>query len=1204
MNMISTGAFLNEMDASDKQKNSLVNKLVSAWEQKNSKTARAGGVSLMALSLAACGSSDDDSAVSYTQAQLDTATAAAKTAAESAAATTAAALKVTTDAAAATAATAAASDKATATAAATSAAETAAATAAAALKVTTDSTLATLQASYDALVAPKALTLTTSTDTLVGGQGNDVITGASGTAAAGDSIIDSSTTDSDTLNLVVAANSPAFTSTNVENINIDIQALTASITVDTANMSGVTNLTVSRTNPVVGGVTLNGGDNVVVSNVDVDNTPTITTGAGVVAFDATYDAATEDGVTFNIDTATGAIDINGGGGTVNAGGVTSATIDLDDEAGATNTTALILNAAAATGTINIGQAGGTTDFEGAVTVNANLAGTLAADTSGAIDINMNAATTITIDDATGGGSITAGVTSTADTTITAVNVDASGLTVTTGSGIAAGTTGKQIDVTLDGTAGTTDNATINAAGTISLDHDAGNGGVIEVLTLTGTTAEVTYDFDSPDAVTSITGSGSQVVNAILSSAVVTGSTVTGIDELTLDADGVANAADDFDSITVGKYILTADFGTDATATENELTLAVDQTVEYRINQTLVDIDVETTTDSVTIIAGDVNGATSTVGTLTLGAVVTSEGTANSATTGNTTGGTLAITANDSNLTMTSLTAWSQNVVITGDENVTTSTAGSTITAAQSVDASGLTGNLTINVEDSVTNTADVSTLTSGSGADNIDLDVATGTMTVDSGAGADTITLTSMGATATINANEGDDTIELDEDATAYVVLGGAGNDRYDFGTETSMAATIVDSSGTDDTFVIGANHDSSATALSISGLEVVETGSFNLTLSAAQFAGNKTLALESSAGTFTVNATSATAATIDATNLTMASTQTMNITLSGDSAADSITGGGEDETIDGAAGVDSLDGGQGTDTLDVSSLYNITESGTTGASTGVVVNMGSASVSGTTVYTNSADYISGGLTSVASGQAVYLFAADSTASAATVDSFTNFENVVGSTGIDYIIGDAGANTITGGLAADYLTGGSGADNFVFTSGLSTDTVSDYVAATDNLHLDHSSLTTAGAAIASTTLDLVNLDDAADIVGTTSIGLQEVADQAGTSAVAAGANNNVFALLTETYANVGAMVDGIETGDHELTVHANVAVDDAFFAVWSDGTDAYLSIVSFDSGATSAIASGELVGQNLANLGANTSIAASEFVAADFAFIA
>jgi hypothetical protein len=62
MNMISTGTFQTEMDASNKQ-SSLVKKLVSAWEKKNAKVARAGGVSLMALSLAACSSDDDDAAV-------------------------------------------------------------------------------------------------------------------------------------------------------------------------------------------------------------------------------------------------------------------------------------------------------------------------------------------------------------------------------------------------------------------------------------------------------------------------------------------------------------------------------------------------------------------------------------------------------------------------------------------------------------------------------------------------------------------------------------------------------------------------------------------------------------------------------------------------------------------------------------------------------------------------------------------------------------------------------------------------------------------------------------------------------------------------------------------------------------------------------------------------------------------------------------
>ena len=63
MNMISTGTFQAEMDASNKQE-TLVAKLVSAWEKKNAKLARAGGVSLMALSLAACGSSSDDTATS------------------------------------------------------------------------------------------------------------------------------------------------------------------------------------------------------------------------------------------------------------------------------------------------------------------------------------------------------------------------------------------------------------------------------------------------------------------------------------------------------------------------------------------------------------------------------------------------------------------------------------------------------------------------------------------------------------------------------------------------------------------------------------------------------------------------------------------------------------------------------------------------------------------------------------------------------------------------------------------------------------------------------------------------------------------------------------------------------------------------------------------------------------------------------------
>ena len=65
--MIPTGAFLTEMDASEK-KETLAEQFVSIWEKKNSKIARAGGVSLMALSLAACGSSSDDTAATETPA--------------------------------------------------------------------------------------------------------------------------------------------------------------------------------------------------------------------------------------------------------------------------------------------------------------------------------------------------------------------------------------------------------------------------------------------------------------------------------------------------------------------------------------------------------------------------------------------------------------------------------------------------------------------------------------------------------------------------------------------------------------------------------------------------------------------------------------------------------------------------------------------------------------------------------------------------------------------------------------------------------------------------------------------------------------------------------------------------------------------------------------------------------------------------------
>jgi hypothetical protein len=292
MNMITTGAFLTEMDAS-KKSDVLVSKLVSAWEKKNAKAARAGGASLMALSLAACGSSDDTDAVSYTQAQLDTAKVTATAAGTTAAlkdaggtdhasvdaaitsndatvtsAANAAALKaadgtiyasvdaahaagsaVTNAAAINTALTDAGGTKhsnvdvaiTSNDASITSAANTAAEATLLAAASSTFASVAALQAAYNTASAPDgALTsaLATTRDVLSLTGVSDTITGIYGTLNATDIISDSVTTDADTVTVVFDLNSATtFTAVNVETINLDIRSAT-NVTLDAVNISG------------------------------------------------------------------------------------------------------------------------------------------------------------------------------------------------------------------------------------------------------------------------------------------------------------------------------------------------------------------------------------------------------------------------------------------------------------------------------------------------------------------------------------------------------------------------------------------------------------------------------------------------------------------------------------------------------------------------------------------------------------------------------------------------------------------------------------------------------------------------------------------------------------------------------------------------------------------------------------------------------
>jgi hypothetical protein len=191
MNMISTGAFLNEMDSSEKQSN-LVKKLVGAWEKKNAKVARAGGVSLMALSLAACGSDD----ATTTTATSDTTT------------TTTTVAPVVTGG-------------------------------------TFDLTPLTDVASGTTAVNGSI------SSTFRFTSADDTINGIGASIQAADTLLDASTTDTDVLNITSTAAMNAMTSVNIETANVTMASGTP--TAVFTNFTGLT--TVNVTGTVAGTVT-------------------------------------------------------------------------------------------------------------------------------------------------------------------------------------------------------------------------------------------------------------------------------------------------------------------------------------------------------------------------------------------------------------------------------------------------------------------------------------------------------------------------------------------------------------------------------------------------------------------------------------------------------------------------------------------------------------------------------------------------------------------------------------------------------------------------------------------------------------------------------------------------------------------------------------------------------------------------------------
>jgi Ca2+-binding RTX toxin-like protein len=586
MNMISTGTFQSEMKASDKQKNPLVTKLVSAWEQKNSKKARAGGISLMALSLAACGSSDDTSdAVSYTQAQLDTAKLNAKAAALTDAGGT---VHATVDAAIATADSAAAvslalrnaaaeagvatfdgmSDAAMLTALINSNDAGLADAAVAALGISGISTLAALNTAYDALANPD--TLTTGVDSLTAGSGDDVIN--AGLSGANMTLNSLDTVDggagSDTLNVSLNGTITPGSITNVEIINA-----TGSGTAPTINLTNASGYTSIKD---VGSTVLTAFNNIkeVSAGLTVSDNAVGTTFAYLAsAVTATNDAIslTLSNVTAGVTTITGAVEtinvvsntsantttLNGGATTVNISG----SADLTLAAASTSMdSSTVVNASSATGKITVTHdhttaAQGVTITGGSGNDTLTLTGTLAAvDTvvGGAGDDSVVFAAELGDTDTVTGGA--------GEDTLTGVSAELVALTTANkvtemeavtvsdalGGTLKTATIGSDIDtVTLSAGAAASNTITFGA-GNATLNLGTDNAATMLVNdTGTGTTDTLTINaLKSDDSLSAedTTVTGYEIVNIVTADAA--GDNVSGVFTITgdPDADGVQTAA--------------------------------------------------------------------------------------------------------------------------------------------------------------------------------------------------------------------------------------------------------------------------------------------------------------------------------------------------------------------------------------------------------------------------------------------------------------------------------------------------------------------------------------------------------------------------------------------------------------------------------------------------------------------------------------
>jgi hypothetical protein len=957
MNMISTGSFLNETSASNKQ-NELVKKLTSAWEKKNSKTARAGGVSLMALSLAACGSEDD---TPFSQVDVDTAKADAAGAAltdtngtqyadvdaaivsNDPTVTTAALtdaygnVYASVDAAIATAGDITADNVGVAA----LAKETALTDSDGVKYVSVDAAIVSNDTAIASNATTAALTGSDGTvyadvDTAVTSNDTDVQTAAltasdgtvyasvDGAYTAGNTAaqtamssgVDATTTDGDIL--IGTLSDDAYTGSSSTYQANDIYVDRSSSDNDTLTITATDDITAT---PVVSGI-----ENVVVNfNAFTTAAGTTTTG-NFAADDIAASSFTVDVTKLGSSIVNGAVTglATGSSVTFSSDFTTAVTATGDDNASISLTGSAATLTANSGGTLTAATITGTST--GTSTMSSDSDGSITATASGAMTITASDATTATL---TAAGDmimdVDAATTVVATSTGGAINADG----VVAGSAVLTAATSVTLtaadEVNVKTTAATT--ATLSGGGSTASTIEDTTATTLTSLSLSGNGSAHTFDITgAANDIATVTATGSQNVTLIVDAA--------DIDTFTSDVftfTDNSSATTTVDVSTDGNVNLSSGnpdvVELSAAAYASTLTVASGQAVtisaDLTATATIDGVDATAAANTVAITLNDGNATNSTgVGSSGAGQIVLTDfGSA-----------TIDASADDGTSTITDLdgsadntdvtiTAGSNGVTLAGTNTIGTGDLTITSTGAVGLGAAGLTANsVTVTGSGAVTYTAldasAVATMTTGSGIDQITVSGTNGDLTLTTGDANDIVTL-SVDATAskTMTIAMGDGTLDevqitdtVDLTAGAGVTLSGV--ERLDFVNVAGATTATMDSDDLDGQSFIITETGGATVNLTLSMNSDTSVDLSSLIINSGTIATTDSIIISEGANTSNLTVTGADYLT---NNIT---TGTGNDNVTGGSGIDIVLTGSGNDTISDGEGVSHITAGDGGDTI------------------------------------------------------------------------------------------------------------------------------------------------------------------------------------------------------------------------------------------------------------------------------------------------